>query len=474
MLADPATAATVYEDASYDISTSDLLSKDDIASWRLVGVRSEDTSKLNGTMGNADVDIYVEYTRKDQHNVIVHYWDITDPENPVALSVNGKTSDSVSKYTDESYDVTSLTTINVTNYQNPVVAAGSDPLSGTMGDKDLVINVNYTKVNDLSYTIEYYYVGEDAPFDTKTVENVIHGTQVEDVVDSSLLAVGYKRDHVTGAPAEITENGIVIKVYYVEKEPTDVEIPVTHTYYTNKLDGTIEEDGSQSGASLVISVSEARETIVDLSEVGKLLTYNGENYDFSSIRVIGVLKDEFKAPIVPGAPVEEEIPEQEESEEEEPEVTTSDIALLTDDDEEAEVPSTTPDQASLLSSKEGKTAKAVVLPPEVEYTSDFTYQPEYDYEILLTYEKDEPELPKEPIHVIPEPGDEGDNNPPVIINDPTVPLAPPPSNLVTILDPNMPLGNLPQTGGVGGLTAGAGLVGLLGAVLNLFRKKEDK
>ncbi|MDD5921288.1 MAG: hypothetical protein PUC57_08205, partial [Oscillospiraceae bacterium] len=450
------------------------------------------TLKSNGTelefVGNAPagvtlsgLTIQVQNTRKAQHNVIVYYWDVTDSENPVALSVNGKTSDSIVKYEDESYNVTDLTNIPVANYQSPVVAADSAPVSGTMGDKDLVINVNYTKVNDLSYTIEYYYVGEDAPFDTKTVENVIHGTQVEDVVDSSLLAVGYKRDHVTGAPAEITENGIVIKVYYVEKEPTDVEIPVTHTYYTNKLDGTTEEDGSQSGASLVISVSEARETIVDLSEVGKLLTYNGENYDFSSIRVIGVLKDEFKAPIVPGAPVEEEIPEQEESEEEEPEVTTSDIALLTDDDEEAEVPSTTPDQASLLSSKEGKTAKAIVLPPEVEYTSDFIYQPEYDYEILLTYEKDEPKQPEpedpepeKPIHVIPEPGDEGDNNPPVIINDPTVPLAPPPSNLVTILDPNMPLGNLPQTGGVGGLTAGAGLVGLLGAVLNLFRKKEDK
>ena len=469
-LATQATAVTKYEDEAYDISSNALLNKDDIASWSRVGIKSGDEAKLSGTMGTADVHVYVEYTRKGTHTITVYYWDITDPENPVALSVNGKTSDSVSKYTDESYNVTSLTTIKVTNYQNPVVAAGSAPVSGTMGDKDLVINVNYTKVNDLSYTIEYYYVGEDAPFDIQPVENVIHGTQVEDVVDSSLLAVGYKRDHVTGAPAEITENGIVIKVYYVEKEPTDVEIPVTHTYYTNKLDGTTEEDGSQSGTSLVISVSEARETIVDLSEVGKLLTYNGENYDFSSIRVIGVLKDEFKAPIVPDAPAEEEIPEQEESEEEEPEVTTSDIALLTDDDEEAEVPSTTPDQASLLSSKEGKTAKAVVLPPEVEYTSDFTYQPEYDYEILLTYEKDEPELPEEPeepeepIHIIPEPGDEGDNNP----------LAPPPSNLVTILDPSMPLGNLPQTGGVGGLTAGAGLVGLLGAVLNLFRKKEDK
>lgn len=473
-LAPQAIAVTKYEDEAYDISSSTFLSKDDIASWSRVGIKSGDAANLSGTMGTSDVDIYVEYTRKGTHTITVYYWDITtDPENPVALSVNGKTFDSVSKYTDESYDVTSLTTINVTNYQNPVVAAGSDPLSGTMGDNDLVINVNYTKVNDLSYTIEYYYVGEDAPFDTKTVKNVVYGTQVEDVVDSDALAKGFKRHHVEGTPAEITEKDIVIKVYYVEKEPTDVEIPVTHTYYTNKLDGTTEEDGSQSGASLVISVSEARETIVDLSEVGKLLTYNGENYDFSSIRVIGVLKDEFKAPIVPVAPVEEEIPEQEESEEEEPEVTTSDIALLTDDDEEAEVPSTTPDQASLLSSKEGKTAKAVVLPPEVEYTSDFTYQPEYDYEILLTYEKDEPELPEEPeepeepekpIHTIPEPGDEGDNNP----------LAPPPSNLVTILDPNMPLGNLPQTGGVGGLTAGAGLVGLLGAVLNLFRKKEDK
>lgn len=469
-LAEPVTATTAYEGDHYDISNSDLLNKDDIASWRRVGVRSEDKARLSGTMGTDDVDVYVEYARKDQHTITVRYWDITDPENPVPLSVDGKTSYSVSKYADEAYDVTSLTTINVTNYQNPVVATGSDPLSGTMGDKDLVINVNYTKVNDLSYTIEYYYVGQKTPFDTKTVENVIYGTQVEDVVDSSRLAVGYKRDHVESTPVEITEKDIVIKVYYVEKEPTDVAIPVTHTYYTNKLDGTTEEDGSQSGASLVISVSEARETTVDLSKVVKLLTYNDANYNFSSIRVIGVLKDEFKAPIVPGAPVEEEIPEQEESEEEEPEVTTSDIALLTDEEDEDEVSSTTPDQVSLLPAEEGKTAKAIVLPPEVEYTSDFIYQPEYDYEILLTYEKNESKQPEpedpepeKPIHTPSEPE-----------NEPDEPLAPPPSNLVTILDPNMPLGNLPQTGGVGGLTAGAGLVGLLGAVLNLFRKKEDK
>ena len=69
--------------------------------------------------------------------------------------------------------------------------------------------------------------------------------------------------------------------------------------------------------------------------------------------------------------------------------------------------------------------------------------------------------------------DDDDDNTTTTIDDPTVPLAPAPNNLVTILDPNMPLGNLPQTGGAGRLAAGAGLIGMLGAVLNLFRKKKD-
>ena len=458
-LATQATAVTKYEDEAYDISSSALLNKDDIASWSRVGVRSEDTSKLSGTMGTADIHVYVEYARKAQHNVTVYYWDVTDSENPVALSVNGKTSDSIVKYEDESYNVTDLTNIPVANYQEPVVATGSDPLSGTMGTEDLVIHVNYAKISDLSYTIEYYYVGEDAPFDTETVENVIHGTQVEDVVDSDALAKGFKRDHVEGTPVEITENGIVIKVYYVEKEPTDVEIPVTHIYYTDKLDGSTVKDGSQPGSSLVISVSEARETIVNLDEVGRLLTYGGNNYDFVSIRVVGTLKDEFKKPAVP---VDDKLPEEldEELEEEVP-ATTEDIAWL---DEEIDVLSTTPDAGALV--------PTAVLAPTVEYTSDFTHQPEYDYEIELIYSKDEPKPEPKP-DPEPDDDDDDDDNTTTTIDDPTVPLAPAPNNLVTILDPNMPLGNLPQTGGAGRLAAGAGLIGMLGAVLNLFRKKKD-
>ena len=526
-LASQATVATRYEDEAYDISSSALLNKDDIASWSRVGVRSEDTSKLSGTMGTADIHVYVEYARKAQHSVTVYYWDVTDPENPVALSVNGKTSDSVSKYEDESYDVTDLTNISVANYQAPVVADGSASLKGIMGTQDLVINVNYARVNNLFYTvehyyegentpfdtdktenvlygtevtsvtdsdkldagyvrsrvdslpqtimdnntvikvyydkisslsyrIEYYYVGEESPFDIVTVENVIHGTIVEDVVDSDKLAKGFKRDHTDGLPVEITENGVVIRVYYAEKEAADIESPVTHIYYTDKLDGLTVKDGSQPGASLVISVSEARETIVDLDEVGKLLTYNGNNYDFVSIRVIGTLKDEFKPPVNPG---DEEITDSGE-EAMEPETTTGDASSV---DDETAVPTTTPD--------EGVIVPPVALEPTVEYTSDFPYQPEYDYAIELTYlrtetePEPEPEPEPDPPHVIPDREDD----------DSSVPSTPThtTNNLVTVLDPDTSLGNLPQTGGSGRWVAGTGLAGMLGAVLNLFRKKKN-
>lgn len=59
-------------------------------------------------------------------------------------------------------------------------------------DNNTVIKVYYDKISSLSYRIEYYYVGEESPFDIVTVENVIHGTIVEDVVDSDKLAKALK------------------------------------------------------------------------------------------------------------------------------------------------------------------------------------------------------------------------------------------------------------------------------------------
>ena len=172
----------------------------------------------------------------------------------------------------------------------------------------------------------------------------------------------------------------------------------------------------------------------------KLLTYNGNNYDFVSIRVIGTLKDEFKPPVNPG---DEEITDSGE-EAMEPETTTGDASSV---DDETAVPTTTPD--------EGVIVPPVALEPTVEYTSDFPYQPEYDYAIELTYlrtetePEPEPEPEPDPPHVIPDREDD----------DSSVPSTPThtTNNLVTVLDPDTSLGNLPQTGGSGRWVAGTGL-----------------
>ena len=144
----------------------------------------------------------------------------------------------------------------------------------------------------------------------------------------------------------------------------------------------------------------------------------------------------------------------------EPETTTGDASSV---DDETAVPTTTPD--------EGVIVPPVALEPTVEYTSDFPYQPEYDYAIELTYlrtetePEPEPEPEPDPPHVIPDREDD----------DSSVPSTPThtTNNLVTVLDPDTSLGNLPQTGGSGRWVAGTGLAGMLGAVLNLFRKKKN-
>ena len=100
-----------------------------------------------------------------------------------------------------------------------------------------------------------------------------------------------------------------------------------------------------------------------------------------SIRVIGTLKDEFKPPVNPG---DEEITDSGE-EAMEPETTTGDASSV---DDETAVPTTTPD--------EGVIVPPVALEPTVEYTSDFPYQPEYDYAIELTYLRTETETEPEP------------------------------------------------------------------------------
>lgn len=79
----------------------------------------------------------------------------------------------------------------------------------------------YFKLSKFDYTIEYYYEGENEPFD-QTTANVTHGTNVSEVNDSSKLAAHYSRKGVDPElPVTIDKAGIVIRVTYAKAPAGD-------------------------------------------------------------------------------------------------------------------------------------------------------------------------------------------------------------------------------------------------------------
>ena len=87
--------------------------------------------------------------------------------------------------------------------------------------------------NEYSYTVQYYYNGETKPFDSVEIPNVTYNTSVTSVDDSSKLADGYVRDHTTGLPATITDNSIVIAVYY--KLRSDLKYTVNYLWNNSAI-----------------------------------------------------------------------------------------------------------------------------------------------------------------------------------------------------------------------------------------------
>lgn len=90
--------------------------------------------------------------------------------------------------------------------------------SGTIAaDGSLKLKL-YFKLSKFDYTIEYYYEGENEPFD-QTTANVTYGTKVSEVNDSSNLKPHYSRKGVDPTlPVTINNADIVIRVTYA-KDP---------------------------------------------------------------------------------------------------------------------------------------------------------------------------------------------------------------------------------------------------------------
>ena len=82
------------------------------------------------------------------------------------------------------------------------------------------ITFYYTKRNDLSYKIEYYYDNKLDDNETETVNNIEYGSIISDYPDK--VKEGYYLDYTTG-PITIEEDNNVLKVYYKKINKTLID-----------------------------------------------------------------------------------------------------------------------------------------------------------------------------------------------------------------------------------------------------------
>lgn len=85
-------------------------------------------------------------------------------------------------------------------------------------EDNMIVTFYYTKIDNLSYRVEYYYDGVINTDKTEVYNNILYGTKVDSYPDK--LVDGYKFDSYSGSITVVDNDG-VIKVYYVkEKEET--------------------------------------------------------------------------------------------------------------------------------------------------------------------------------------------------------------------------------------------------------------
>lgn len=82
-------------------------------------------------------------------------------------------------------------------------------------EDNMEVTFYYTKIDNLSYRVEYYYDGVIDDTKTEVYTNILYGTKVDNYPDK--LIDGYKFDSYSG-DITVTDNDGVIKVYYVKEK----------------------------------------------------------------------------------------------------------------------------------------------------------------------------------------------------------------------------------------------------------------
>ena len=213
---------------------------------------SVDKATLKITTGENVINIYyikrndlsytVNYLEKDT-NKVLHEQKIQD----------GMTFESVVTSSNE--------VIDIDGYKYDSV----DKDSLTIGTGENVINIYYTKRNDLSYKVNYLEKGTNKVLhDQKTVENKTFGETIIST-DEKIVIDGYNYDSIDKDSLTITTGENVINIYYTKK----TDLSYTVNYLEKDTNEVLHNQKIQGGMTFETEVKSADE-VIDI---------NGYKYD---------------------------------------------------------------------------------------------------------------------------------------------------------------------------------------------------
>ena len=239
-----------------------VTSRDEIISIDGYDYDSVDKDTLTITTGENAINIY--YTKRNDLSYIVNY--LEKGTNKVLHDQkvqNNMTFESVVTSANE------VIAIDGYNYNSV------DKETLTIGTKENVINIYYTKRNDLSYKVNYL---------EKTTNKVLHDQKVQDgmtfesVVTSANEVIdinGYNYDSVDKDTLTITTGENVINIYYTKRN----DLSYTVNYLEKTTNKVLHDQKIQEGMTFE-SVVNSRDEVIDIDG------YNYDSVDKDTLTII--------------------------------------------------------------------------------------------------------------------------------------------------------------------------------------------
>ena len=227
------------------------------------GYNYDSVDKATLTIGTGENVINIYYTKRTDLSYTVNYLEKTTNKvlhNP--KTVENKTFGDVINSVDEKIDIDGY------NYDS----VDKDTLTITTGEN--VINIYYTKRNDLSYTVNYLEKTTNKILhNPKTVENKTFGDVIQSA-DEKIEIDGYNYDSVDKETLTITTGENVINIYYTKR--TDLSYKVNYLEKgTNKvLHGQKVQDGMTFDAEV-----KSADEVIDING------YKFDSADKESIKI---------------------------------------------------------------------------------------------------------------------------------------------------------------------------------------------